>query len=110
MSSIQASTTKASYHEAARRPPLQCIVEGQSVASPGQLILEGKVKEEFLDSARRGHEDEGGEGHFGGDPGCPGGAQFFLCEDINMNICLSWSSLSLLQVKVKFDLASFYFV
>ena len=110
MSSIQASTTKASYHEAARRPPLQCIVEGQSLASPGQLILEGKVKEEFLDSARRGHEDEGGEGHFEGDPGYPGGVQFFLLEDIYMNICLSWSSLSLLQVKVKFDLASFYFV
>ena len=77
VSSIQASTTKASYHEAARRPPLQCIVEGQSVANPGQLILAGKVKEEFLDSARRGHEDEGGEGTFGGIRVAPEGLNFF---------------------------------
>ena len=33
-----------------------------SLASPDQLVLEGKAKEEFLNSARRGHEDDGGEG------------------------------------------------
>ena len=36
-----------------------------SPASPGQLALEGKAKEEFLNSARRGHEDDGGEGPIG---------------------------------------------
>ena len=33
-----------------------------SPASPDRLALEGKAKEEFLNSARRGHEDDGGEG------------------------------------------------
>ena len=33
-----------------------------SPASPDRLALEGKAKEEFLNSARRGHEGNGGEG------------------------------------------------
>ena len=51
-----------------------------SPASPGQLALEEKAKEEFLNSARRGHEDGGGEGTFGRELSCPGGDQFFSEE------------------------------
>ena len=44
-----------------------------SPARPGQLALEGKAKEEFLNSARMGHEDDGGEGPFGRELSCPRG-------------------------------------
>ena len=49
------------YHEVARRQPL---LLQWGVARPALIVLalEGKAKEEFLNSARRGHEDDGGEG------------------------------------------------
>ena len=54
-------------------------------ASPLNLALEEKAKEEFLNSARRGHEDDGGEGCVGRDLSPPGGAQlFFLFKDLHV--------------------------
>ena len=44
-----------------------------SPASPGQLAVEGKAKEELLNSARIGHEDDGGEGPFRRGLSCPRG-------------------------------------
>ena len=49
-----------------------------SPASPDRLALEGKAKEEFLNSARRGHEDDGGEGSVSQRKGdTPEGWRFF---------------------------------
>ena len=73
------------------------------------VIGGGEVSaEEEKISAWRGHEDNGGEGQLGREPGCPGGNNFFQ-ERIFVNFCLPWISHSLSQVKVKFNLAPFCF-
>ena len=54
----------------------------------------GKVKEEFLDSARRGHEDEGGEGTFGGIRVAPEGLNFFSEHLFVMEFTFTFTSES----------------
>ena len=65
--------------------------------------------EEEKISAWRGHEDNGGEGQLGREPGYSGGGQFFpkenLCKLLFVRILLSLS-----LVKVKFGPAPFVFV
>ena len=65
--------------------------------------------EEEKISAWRGHEDNGGEGQLGREPGYSGGGQFFpkenLCKLLFVRILLSLS-----QVKVNFGHAPFVFV
>ena len=65
--------------------------------------------EEEKISAWRGHEDNGGEGQLGREPGYFGGGQFFpkenLCKLLFVRILLSLS-----QVKVNFGHAHFVFV
>ena len=51
--------------------------QGGGVLDPS---LDHQAKEEFINSARRGHEDGGGEGTFGRELSCPGGDQFFSEE------------------------------
>ena len=76
---------------------------------PGPDYRRGELSaEEEKISAWRGHEDNGGEGQLGREPGCPGGNNFFQ-ERIFVNFCLPWISHSLSQVKVKFNLAPFCF-
>ena len=64
-------------------------------------------------SAWRGHEDSGGEGQLGREPGRPGGDQFFPWEDL-CKLLFVWILLSLslvkVLVKVKFSLAPLVFV
>ena len=59
--------------------------------------------------AWRGHEDIGGEGQLGREPGCPGGDQFFPREDI-CKLLFVRILLSLSLVKVKFGLAPLVFL
>ena len=65
--------------------------------------------EEEKISAWRGHEDIGGEGQLGREPGCPGGDQFFPREDL-CKLLFVRILLSLSLVKVKFGLAPFVIV
>ena len=64
---------KIAFQHIKELQPLTTIAHAMrgSPARPGQLALEGKTKEEFLNSARRGHEDDGGEGPFGRELSCP---------------------------------------
>ena len=79
-------------------------------ACPALVIRGGEVSaEEEKISAWRGHEDNGGEGQLGREPGCPGGNNFFQ-ERIFVNFCLPWISLSLSQVKVNSTLHLFALV
>ena len=52
-------------HRAAARRQQLLMQFGVNQASPGQLTLGWEAKEEFLNSARRGHKDDGGEGPLG---------------------------------------------
>ena len=65
--------------------------------------------EEEKISAWRGHEDNGGEGQLGREPGYSGGGQFFPKENLCKLLCVR-ILLSLSLVKVKFGLAPFVFV
>ena len=63
-------------------------------------------------SAWRGHEDIGGEGQLGREPGRPRGDQFFPREDLCklqfvLNFTFTFTFASESEVKVKFNLASF---
>ena len=60
-------------------------------------------------SAWRGHEDNGGEGQLGREPGYSGGGQFFLKENL-CKLLFVRILLSLSQVKVNFGHAPFVFV
>ena len=79
---------------------MQC--RGSKRSQPWAADFDGKGQGGVLGLGKEGPRGRRRSGNLWGDPGCPGGAQFF-----SLNICLSWSSLSLLQVKVKFDLAPF---
>ena len=87
---------------AARRPT--CVEPARPWLSEGVKSLQRGRKI----SAWRGHEDSGGEGQLGREPGRPGGDQFFPWEDL-CKLLFVWILLSLslvkVIVKVKFGLA-----
>ena len=101
------ANTTFKTRSAARRPHVRGACSALAVG-------EGLVSAERRKiSAWRGHEDNGGEGQLGREPGYSGGGQFFpkenLCKLLFVWILLSLSLVKVL-VKVKFSLAPFVFV